>query len=239
MEALQLHYWRRRPFFSVRIKNIARSWGSVADIRHNFIAFLARALEIQKLLTKKYSAYYERTTYTGVVATRWPSNPPTRTSTSPWTLYLPGSRRLWNQVHGICKPWLDDTVKCFGMAMGYAENKNGEKAHTLEIPVSYTTKPEVNLGSPIAPMLEIWKQAVTDATASHMLISPNALPGQILAHIRSRMQAKFGDPHRRPKPNTISLGSSSLPSMKRSGRKDSGSSYISGFLVIPLSDMLS
>ena len=49
---------------------------------------------------------------------------------------------------------------------------------------------------------------------------------------------KFGDTYRRPKPNTICLGSSGLPSMKRSGRKDSGSSYISGFLVICLNDIL-
>ena len=48
----------------------------------------------------------------------------------------------------------------------------------------------------------------------------------------------FGKTYRRPKPNTICLGSSDLPSMKRSGRKDSGSSYISGFRVIPLKDIL-
>jgi hypothetical protein len=100
----------------------------------------------------------------------------------------------------------------------------------------------VNLGSPSTPLLEIRKQAVIDATASHTFISPNALPGQILAHIRSGLRVacdhKFGNAHRRPKPNTICLGSSGLPSMKRSGRKDSGSSYISGFLVISLRDIL-
>jgi hypothetical protein len=42
------------------------------------------------------------------------------------------------------------------------------------------------------------------------------------------------DAYRRPKPKAISLASSGLPSMKRSGRKDPGSSYISGFWVIAL-----
>ena len=105
--------------------------------------------------------------------------------------------------------------------------------------VSYETRPEVNLGSPIAPLLEIRKQAVIDATASHMFISANALPGHILAHIYQDQGCirgyKFGgNTHRRPKPNINCFGSSGLPSMKRSGQKDSGSSYIPGFLVIPL-----
>ena len=44
--------------------------------------------------------------------------------------------------------------------------------------------------------------------------------------------------HRRPKPNINCFGSSCVPSMKRSGRKDSGSSYISGFLLSPLRNIL-
>ena len=48
------------------------------------------------------------------------------------------------------------------------------------IPASYETRPEVNLGSPIAPLLEMLKQAVIDATASHIFVSANILPGHIL-----------------------------------------------------------
>jgi hypothetical protein len=118
------------------------------------------------------------------------------------------------------------------------QKHKGEKTQALEEPVSYETRPEVNLGSPIAPLVEIRKQAVIDATASHMFVSANALPGQILAHIRSGLGVKFRNTHRRPKPNTICLGSSGSPSMKRSGRKDSGSSYISGLRVIPLRGIL-
>ena len=55
--------------------------------------------------------------------------------------------------------------------------------------MAYETKPEMNLGSPSTPLLEIRKQAVIDATASHMFVSANALPGQILAHIRSGLHA--------------------------------------------------
>jgi hypothetical protein len=98
----------------------------------------------------------------------------------------------------------------------------------------------VNLSSPIGPLAEIRKQAVMDATESHTLVSANALPGQILARIMSALRGlrvKFGNTHRRPKPNSICLGSSGSPSMKRSGRKDSGSSYISGFRVIALRDI--
>ena len=47
---------------------------------------------------------------------------------------------------------------------------------------------------------------------------------------------KIGNTHRRPKPNINCFGSSGLSSMKRSGRKHSGSSYIPGFLVSPLRD---
>ena len=92
----------------------------------------------------------------------------------------------------------------------------------------------------MGPLAEIRKQAVMDATASHRFVSANNLPGQILERIMSAFawwRAKFGNTHRRPKPNTNCLGSSGSPSMKRSGRKDSGSSYISGFLVIPLRDI--
>ena len=39
------------------------------------------------------------------------------------------------------------------------------------------------MGSPIAPLLEMLKQAVIVATASHIFISANTLPGHILAHI--------------------------------------------------------
>ena len=49
---------------------------------------------------------------------------------------------------------------------------------------------------------------------------------------------KFGKTYRRPKPNTNCLGSSGFPLRKRSGRKDWGSSYISGFLLICLNDIL-
>ena len=87
------------------------------------------------------------------------------------------------------------------------QKQNSENVQALEVPVSYETKPEVNLGSPISPLLEIRKQVVIDATASHTLISPNTLPGQILAHIRSGLYVmcdhKFGNTYRRPKPNTI------------------------------------
>ena len=58
----------------------------------------------------------------------------------------------------------------------------------LEVPVSYETKPEVNLGSPIAPLVEIRKQAVMDATATHTLVSANALPGQMLAGSMSALR---------------------------------------------------
>jgi hypothetical protein len=100
------------------------------------------------------------------------------------------------------------------------QKKNGEKAQALEVSISYETKPEVNLGSPSTPLLEIRKQAVMDATASHTFISPNALPGQRLARISKWVAWKSGNIYRRPKPNTICLGSSGLPSMKRSGRKE-------------------
>ena len=56
--------------------------------------------------------------------------------------------------------------------------------------MAYETNPEVNLGSPSTPLLEIRKQAVIDVTASHTFTSPNALPGQILAHIRSGLDAR-------------------------------------------------
>ena len=56
---------------------------------------------------------------------------------------------------------------------------------------AYETKPQVNLGSPSTPLLEIRKQAVIDATASHTFISPNAFPGQILAHIRNGLHAWY------------------------------------------------
>ena len=65
--------------------------------------------------------------------------------------------------------------------MGYAETKRGEKTQALEESASYETRPEVNLGSPSAPLVEIRKQAAMEATASHMFVSANALPGQILA----------------------------------------------------------
>ena len=45
---------------------------------------------------------------------------------------------------------------------------------------------------------------------------------------------RSGNTYRRPKPNIICLGSRALPAMKRSGRKDSGSPYISEFLLISL-----
>ena len=70
--------------------------------------------------------------------------------------------------------------------------QKGEKVQTLEVPVSYETKPELNLGSPSALLLEIRKLAVIDATASHTFVSPNALPGQILAHVRSGLHANLG-----------------------------------------------
>jgi hypothetical protein len=64
------------------------------------------------------------------------------------------------------------------------QKQNCEKEQASRgIPVSYETRPEVNLGSPITPLLEIRKQAVIDATASHIFISANALPGHILVHI--------------------------------------------------------
>ena len=63
------------------------------------------------------------------------------------------------------------------------QKRKGEKAQTLEVLTSYETKPEANFGSPITPLLEIRKEAVTDATASQTFISPYTLPGQKLAHI--------------------------------------------------------
>ena len=99
----------------------------------------------------------------------------------------------------------------------------------------------MNLGSPNAPLLEIWKQAVIDATASHIFISAMVLPGHKLCTLSGLgciRGYQIRNTHRRPKPNISCFGSSCLPSMKRSGRKDSGSSYILGFLVSPLMDIL-
>jgi len=118
------------------------------------------------------------------------------------------------------------------------QRQKGKNAQALGVRVSYETSPEVNLGSLSIPFAEIWKQAVIDATASHMFASANAFPGQILAHFREKVAWKFGNAYRCPKPNTICLGSSGSPSMKRSGRKNWGSSYISGFPVIPLRNIL-
>ena len=72
------------------------------------------------------------------------------------------------------------------------KRQKGEKVQALEVPVSYETRPEVTLGSPIGPLAEIRRQAVMDATASHMFVSANALPGQILVHIRSGLHANLG-----------------------------------------------
>ena len=63
------------------------------------------------------------------------------------------------------------------------KNKCDREQVPRGIPVSYETRPVVNLGSPIIPLLEILKQAVIDATASHIFISANTLPGHVLAHI--------------------------------------------------------
>ena len=104
-----------------------------------------------------------------------------------YPLYLSGSRSLRNQVQSISKPWLDDTFKYFRMAVRNTEKK-GEKAQALEVPGTYEIRPEVNLGSPIGPLAEIRRQAVMDATASHTLVSANALPGQILARIMSALR---------------------------------------------------
>jgi hypothetical protein len=68
------------------------------------------------------------------------------------------------------------------------QKQNCEKEQASRgIMVSYETRPEVYLDSPIAPLPEILQQAVIDATASHMFISANALPGHILCiHIYQR-----------------------------------------------------
>jgi len=65
------------------------------------------------------------------------------------------------------------------------QKQKGEKAQALEVPGSYEIRPEVNLGSFIGPLVEIRKQAVMDATASHTLVSANALPGQVLVRSKS------------------------------------------------------
>jgi hypothetical protein len=68
------------------------------------------------------------------------------------------------------------------------QKQKGEKAQTPEVPGTYEIRPEVNLGSPIGPLAEIWRQAVMDATASHTLVSANAFPGQILPRIMSALR---------------------------------------------------
>ena len=77
---------------------------------------------------------------------------------------------LGSMTHSKASGWLCDFRK-----------KRWEGSKALKVLVSYEIRPEVNLGSPITPLLEIWKQAVIDATASHMFISANVLPGHILA----------------------------------------------------------
>ena len=37
--------------------------------------------------------------------------------------YLPGSGRLWDQVHNIVKPWLNDAFRNFGVPGWYEEKK--------------------------------------------------------------------------------------------------------------------
>ena len=73
--------------------------------------------------------------------------------------------------------------KMSGCLCGMQKQNCEKKQASRGIPVSYEIKPEVNFGSPTVPLLVIWKQAVIDATASHIFISANALPGHILAHI--------------------------------------------------------
>ena len=70
--------------------------------------------------------------------------------------------------------------KVSGWLCGKCRNKTVRRRRLESIPVSYETRPEVNLGSLIAPLLEMLKQAVIDATASHIFISANILPGHIL-----------------------------------------------------------
>ena len=101
--------------------------------------------------------------------------------------YISLAADVW-KINSIVFPSLGSMThsKVSGWLCGM-QKQNCEKEQALKVPVSYETKPEVNLGSPIAPLLEIWKQAVIDATASHMFISANALPGHKLAHISGRV----------------------------------------------------
>jgi len=199
---------------------------------------------MQDLLPQSYSAYYERTTYTlgpsytGVVATRAPILPVLQHDVEPHISLAAEVCEINSKVFPNLGSMTHSNTS--GWLYGMQKTKNGEKGASSRsrYQLSYATRPETNLGSPKAPLVESRKQAVMDATASHTFVSANALPGQILVRIRRRLRVKFGNAHRRPKPNIRCLGSSGLPSMKRSGRKDSGSSYISGFLVIPLKDIL-
>ena len=82
------------------------------------------------------------------------------------------------------------------------QKQNSENVQVLA--VSYETKPEVNFGSPISPLLEIRKQVMIDATAGHRVhITKRLAKTNTGTELHVMCDYKVGNTYRHPKPDTI------------------------------------